>query len=134
MRVPVTVGVNVTFTVQLPLVAASEPVQLLVCAKSPVAAPIVSGVDPVPVLVTVKDMLPLVVPTVCDGNVKLVGEGVTMTVVPVPDKVTVCGEVAALSVIVMVPGRLPLVVGANETLIVQVTPPPNEAPQVFVWL
>ena len=92
-----------------------------------------SGVDPVPVLVTVKDMLPLVVPTVCDGNVKLVGEGVTMTVVPVPDRVTLCGEVDALSVIVMVPGRLPLVVGENVTLIVQLTPPANVVPQLFVW-
>jgi len=93
----------------------------------------VSGVDAVPVLVTVKDMLLLVVPTVCDGNVKLVGAGVTITVVPVPDKVTLCGEVDALSVIVMVPGRLPLVVGENVTLIVQVAPPAKEVPQLFVW-
>jgi len=87
----------------------------------------------VPVLVTVKDMLLLVVPTVCDGNVKLVGEGVTMTVVPVPDKVTVWGEVDALSVMVTVPGRLPLVVGANVSLIVQVAPPDKVVPQVVVW-
>jgi hypothetical protein len=78
-------------------------------------------------------MLPLVVPTVCDGNVKLVGEGVTMTVVPVPDKVTLCGEVDALSVMVIVPGRLPLVVGENVTLIVQVAPPAKEGLQLLVW-
>jgi hypothetical protein len=133
VRVPVLVGVNVTFTVQVPPLAASVVMQLFVCAKSPVAAPIVSGVDPVPVLVTVKDILPLVVPTVCDGKVKLGGAGVTMTVVPLPDKVTLCGEVDALSVMVTVPGRLPLVVGANVTLTVQVTPPPNEVPQLLVW-
>jgi hypothetical protein len=98
-----------------------------------VAAPIVSGVDPVPVLVTVKDILLLVVPTVCDGNVKLVGAGVTMTVVPVPDRVTICGEVDALSVMVMVPGRLPLVVGEKVTLIVQVAPPAKVDVQLFVW-
>lgn len=97
------------------------------------AAPIVSGVDPVPVLVTVKDMLLLVVPTGCDGNVKLVGEGVTMTVVPVPDNITLCGEVDELSVIVIEPGRLPPVVGENVTLTVQVAPPANEVPQLFVW-
>ena len=87
-----------------------------------------------PVLVTVKDILPLVVPTVCDGNVKLAGEGVTMTVVPVPDRVTVWGEFAALSVIVTVPGRLPPVVGANVTLIVQVAPPAKVGVQLLVWL
>lgn len=97
------------------------------------AAPIVSGVDPVPVLVTVKDMVPLVVPTFCEPNVKLMGEGVTMTVVPVPDNITLCGEVDELSVMVMLPGRLPLVVGENVTLTVQVAPPANEVPQLFVW-
>jgi hypothetical protein len=61
---------------------------------------------------------------------------VTITVpvlVPVPDKVTLCGEVDALSVMVMLPGRLPLVVGENVTVIVQVVPPANVVPQLFVW-
>jgi hypothetical protein len=92
VRVPVVVGVNVTVSVQLPP-AASVLEQLLVCAKSPVAAPIESGVATAPVFFTVTFWLGLVVPTVCEVNVKLVGDGVTMTVpVPVPDRVTICGE------------------------------------------
>ena len=132
VRVPVTVGVNVTLTVQFAPAPSVLPQVVLDCAKSPVGAPTASVVDPVPEFVTVKDMGALVVSTVCDGNVKVVGAGITMTVVPVPDRVTVWGEVAALSVIVMVPGRLPLVVGANVTLIVQVAPPANVVPQLLV--
>lgn len=134
VRVPVVVGVNVTLTVQF-VPAASVLVQVVLdCAKSPVGVPTEIVVDAVPELVTVNDMGPLVVPTVCDGNVKLVGAGVTMTVVPVPDRVTVWGEFAALSVMVTVPGRLPPVVGANVTLIVQVAPPAKVGVQLFDWL
>jgi hypothetical protein len=95
VRAPVAVGVNVTVSVQLPP-DASVLVQLLVCAKSPVAAPIESGVATAPVFFTVTGWLELVVPTVCDGNVKLDGVGVTMTVpVPLPERLIICGEFAA---------------------------------------
>jgi hypothetical protein len=133
VRVPVVVGVNVMFTVQFAPAPSVLMQVVLDCAKSPVGVPMESVVDPVPELATVNDMGALVVPTVCDGNVKLVGEGVTMTVVPVPDRVTLCGDVDELSVIVMVPGRLPLAVGVKVTLMVQVTPPANVVPQLFVW-
>ena len=94
VRVPVAVGVNVTLTVQL-APAVSELGQALVWAKSPVAAPMESVVVPVPVFFTVTGWLGLVVPTVCDVNVKLVGVGATITENPVPVRLTDCGEFVA---------------------------------------
>ena len=87
VRVPVVVGVNVTVSVQLPP-AANVLVQLLVWAKSPVAAPMESVVDAVPVFFTVTVWLGLVVPTVCELNVKLEGVSVIVTTVPVPVRLT----------------------------------------------
>jgi hypothetical protein len=132
VRVPVVVGVNATLTVQV-APAASVPEQAFVCAKSPVAAPMESVVDNVPVFFTVTDWPGLVVRTVCEGNVKLDGIGVTMTVppVPVPDRVTICGELVAESVIEMVPGSDPFAVGVNVALIVQDAPASNWFPQLL---
>lgn len=136
VRVPVVVGVNVTISVQLPPLAAREVEQLLVCAKSPVAAPMESVVDRVPVFFTVTDLLALVVPTVCELNVRLVGVGATTTVppVPMPDRVTVCGELVAESVMEIVPGSDPFAVGANVTVTVQLVPICRRVPQLFIWL
>ena len=39
----------------------------------------------------------------------------------------------ALSVMVMVPGRLPVAVGVNVTLMEQLAPAATETPQVLVW-
>ena len=135
MRVPVVVGVNVTISVQLPP-DASVLEQVFVCAKSPVAAPMERVVDTVPVFFTVTGLLALVVPTVCDANVKLDGVGVTTTVppVPVPVRLTVCGELVAESVIEMVPGSDPFAVGVNVTVTVQLVPTCNKVPQLFIWL
>lgn len=135
MRVPVVVGVNVTISVQLPP-AASVLEQVFVCAKSPVAAPMERVVDTVPVFFTVTGLLALVVPTVCDANVKLDGVGVTITVppVPVPDRVTVCGELVAESVIEIVPGSDPFAVGVKVTLTEQLMPACSTEPQLFIWL
>lgn len=49
---------------------------------------------------------------------------------PVSD--TVCGLLFALSVIVRVPVRLPVVVGVNVTLTVQFPPAAIDVPHVFV--
>jgi hypothetical protein len=128
------VGVNLTLIVQVAPAFSVLP-QMFVCAKSPVAAPTDIVVDKVPVFFTVTTLAALVVPTVCAGNVSLVGVTVTAKPpeTPVPERVTVWGEFAALSVIVIVPGRLPVVVGENVTVTVQVAPPANAVPQVFVW-
>jgi len=52
---------------------------------------------------------------------------------PVPARLTVCGLPVALSVMVIVPGRLPVAVGVNVTLMVQLAPAATELPQVLVW-
>lgn len=135
VRVPVVVGVKVTLIVQL-APAASVVEQVFVCAKSPVAAPTERVVDKVPVFFTVTGLLALVVPTVCDANVKLDGVGVTTTVppVPVPVRPTVCGELVAESVIEIVPGSDPFAVGVNVTLTEQLDPACSTEPQLFIWL
>jgi hypothetical protein len=51
---------------------------------------------------------------------------------PVPVKVMVCGLLAALSVMVMLPDTAPATVGANVTLILQVLPAAMLVPQVLV--
>lgn len=62
-------------------------------------------------------------------------EGDTVMVMrPVPVRLTVCGEVVALSVIEIVPGREPLAVGVNDTVTVQLVPICNRVPQLFIWL
>src|SRR5207248_8885403 len=50
---------------------------------------------------------------------------------PVPLRVTVCGLLAAESVMVRVPLRVPAAVGVNVTLIVQLPPPARKLPQLL---
>ena len=128
-------GVNFTLTVQ-DAPAFSVLPQVFVCAKSPAAGPTEIVVDNVPVFFTVTTLAALVVPTVCAGNVSLEGVTVTVTVppeVPVPDRVTTCGEFAALSVIEILPGSEPFAVGVNDTVTVQLVPICNSVPQLFIW-
>jgi hypothetical protein len=135
VRVPDAVGVNLTVSVQL-APAPSDAPQLFVCAKSPVAAPMESVVERVPVFFTDTVWLVLVVPTSWPGKVRPVGVGATTMVppVPVPDRVTVCGELFAESVIEIVPGSDPFAVGVNVTVTVQLVPTCNRVPQLFIWL
>lgn len=51
---------------------------------------------------------------------------------PVPDRLTVCGEPAALSVTVSDPVVAPVQAGENVTAIVQVAPTAKEEPQLLV--
>lgn len=62
---------------------------------------------------------------------KVTGENV-MGPTPVPVRVTICGEFDAVSLTVITPGMLPVVSGANVTLIVQVAPALRLLPQVLV--
>jgi hypothetical protein len=48
-----------------------------------------------------------------------------MGIVPVPERVIVCGLLAALSEMVIAPVCSPAVVGVNVTLIVQLPPQPQ---------
>jgi hypothetical protein len=52
---------------------------------------------------------------------------------PVPLKVTVCGLLLALSVIVNAPLTVPVAEGVNVTLIVQLPPAAMLAPQLLDW-
>ena len=128
---------KVTLNVQLRPAPSELPQVLPLSAKSPVAAPTESVVDNVLVFFTVTVWLVLVVPSSCEVNVKLAGVAVTVTVgapVPVPDRVTICGELVALSVIEIVPGSDPFAVGVNDTVMVQLVPTCNRVPQLFIWL
>lgn len=52
---------------------------------------------------------------------------------PVPDKVTVCGEPAALSVTESVALKLAADAGVKVTEMMQLAPAASELPQVLVW-
>lgn len=66
-------------------------------------------------------------------NVKLLGEMLAIGAgaeTPFPVSGTLCGDPAALSVIVRLPVRPPRAVGVNLTVIVQLTPAAKVAPHV----
>lgn len=75
----------------------------------------------------------LVVPTGTLPKFKLVGESDTTGCVPTPVRDTVCGLLFALSVMVRVPFRVPMVPGVKVTEIVQLRPAPRLEPHVLVW-
>jgi hypothetical protein len=136
VRVPAAVAVNVTEIVQLAPAATLDP-QVLVSTKSPDAAIEVSVKAACPELVNITISAALVVPFVCGAKVRLVGESVTAELpvteaAPVPLNATVCGEPAALSVIVSVPVRVPVAAGVNVTEIVHAAPAAMLVPQVLV--
>ena len=121
-----------TVTTTLPVVAAAGTVttielafQVVAVAGAPLNVTVLVPCDPpnpVPVIVTEVPTMPDVV-----ESLVMVGRAV-----PVPVRLTVCGLLLALSVIVSVPGWEPVVVGLNVTLTVQVACAGRELPQVFV--
>ena len=135
VRVPVAVGVNVTLMVQLAPAARLAP-QLFVCAKSPLLVPVISyaanrqgrsarvrerhrlsGAGRAHLLVAKRD-----------GCRREAPAGA----VPVPVRLAVCGLLVALSVTVNAALRVPVAVGVNVTLIVQLEPAATPVPQLFV--
>ena len=137
LRAPVAVGVKVTLNWQLDPAAifpppaeqgnAPEPRT----AKSPRFMPVTLMLDTFnvsePVLEIVTFWLALEVPTRWLPKVSDVAESVTAGAMPVPLSVIVCiapgvPVASALSVRVIVAARLPVVVGVNVTLSVQVPP------------
>ena len=82
-------------------------------------------------LLTVTVFAGLVVVTAWFPKPRLVGVTVTGTT-PFPVSATVCGLLMAPSVNVKVPERVPVVVGANVTLTVQVAPAASELEHVLV--
>jgi hypothetical protein len=86
----------------------------------------------VPELVTVTDCVALFFPTSTPLKLRLAGDSVTAGAVPVPLKATLCGLPAALSVTFTVAVRLPVLVGVNTTLIVQLAFAASDPWQLFV--
>jgi hypothetical protein len=118
------VGLNATFIVWLcPGVKVIGVVTPLVVTSFAftVTCEIVTFAVPPFVRVT---LLELVVPELTLPKAKLVGfaDSAAVPPTPVPLSVTVDGEPGALLVIVMVPGKLPAVVGANRALNVELAP------------
>src|SRR5271157_1905606 len=134
-RLALAVGSNVTLTVQL-APAATEVPQVLVCAKSPALAPVSAMLERLkaaaPPLVRVAVSVPLLVFTAWLPNERLLGDRLAVAEVPVPLRLRDCGLPLALSVKLTEADRLPLAVGSNVTLTVQLAPAGTELPQVFV--
>ena len=135
VRIPAAVGENATLIVQLPLAARELP-HVLVWVKSP-------GLDPenptpvidnawFPVLFKVTVWAALVEPRFWPLKVKLVVATPARGALPVPVRLTACGLLGALSVIVTEAVRVPGAVGAKVTLTVHVPPGPTELLQVLV--
>jgi hypothetical protein len=131
-RLPLAVGVKVTLMVQL-FAGATEAPQLLVWAKSPLAATLEMFKAALPVLVSVTVCAELVAPTLVLVNVSVAGSSVTTGPrTPVPASRIVCGLFAALSVRVTDPYWVPVAVGVKVTLMEQVPPLATLAPHVLV--
>jgi hypothetical protein len=131
VRAPPVVGENVTLIVHVAFTARLVP-QVFVCAKSPLAAIELIVADAVPLFVTVTDCAAVVLPTTVLANERLVGfaESDGPGSVPVPVKAT--GFARPAIVMVSVPLRVPVAVGENVTLIVQLAFTARLEPQLFV--
>jgi hypothetical protein len=118
--------------VQLPFTAKVAP-QLFVWEKSPEFVPVIVIPEivrmPGPTLVMPTFLAPLFVPTFCDAKLRLVG--LTLTMVPVPLRETLCGLLAALSTKFNVAVRVPAAWGVNRTLTVHVELAARVVPQPF---
>jgi hypothetical protein len=119
-RVPPSVGVNVTVTVQLPPAGTLEP-QVLVWLKSPGLVPVnvmELMVSTLPELVRVTILEELVFPT--PTLPKFSERGVTDTaVLPEPARLTLCGLLEALSTMLTVALSEAMVEGVKVTVMVQ---------------
>jgi hypothetical protein len=81
----------------------------------------------VPIFVSVTVFAALVIRMAIVPKLRLVGE--RFAVVPIPFSVTVCGLPAALSVTLRAVVRVPLALGLNVTLMLQLAPAAKELPQ-----
>ena len=116
--------------------AATEVPQVLVWAYCALAAMLVTLSAALPVLLSVTDCAALVVFSSWLPKLKFVADKLTMGAgaAPVPVRLMVCGLPAMLSVIVTAPVRMPVAVGVNVTLMVQLAPAATDVPQVLVCM
>lgn len=136
LSVPAAVGLKVTERVQVALTASALP-QLLVCENDvglvPVSVIVEIVSDALPVFLSVKVWTADEAPTVVEAKVRLVGVRLTAgTPTPVPVRVTVCGELEALSVKLSVAEKVPAAVGLKVPVAVQVLPGASDVEQVLV--
>lgn len=133
---PTAVGLNRMVMVQL-LFAASDVPQVLDWIENSLAlVPVnlyeLTVISWVPVLNTVSTWAGAVTPTLVEGNVRLLGEKLTVgRLVAVPLSGTDCGEPAALSVATRFAEAEPATVGLKPIVSVQLAPAAREVPQVF---
>jgi sorbitol-specific phosphotransferase system component IIC len=133
-------GEKVTEMVQL-APAASDGPQLLVSLNRPISGELgavmpvmVNGALPVLLSVTVcaAEVVPAVAEKLSDeGESEATGRGAA---VPVPLRLIICGETAALSVTSRLPVTLPAMAGEKVTEMVQLAPAPSDGPQLLVSL
>lgn len=118
--VPVCVGVKITPKVQLPLAATCVPLQVsLVTLKSPEGTTLVTLSATLLGLVNVTVFAALGTSKGWSPKLRAAGEKVGLAMMPVPERLTVCGLLAAASTIVRAPVRVPVWLGVNTTLTTQ---------------
>jgi len=135
---PMTQGINVTAIVQLALGAKEVPQVSPAATKSlallPVIARLVMFKRASPVLLKVTVSVELAVAPGSSPKARLAGATeavVGAAVVPVPERLTVCGLPLALSLMLSEASQLPLAKGLNVILMVQLRPAGSKLPQVL---
>ena len=133
---PVSVGVNVTESVQLaPLLSAPPQGELPLPAavKLALALTLLIVIAPVPLFVTVTDLAVLTEPTPVEVKVNEVGlsfKGTFGPPVAAPLRPTVIGLNSVLLLMASAPLIVALYCGVKVTMMVQLAPPARELPQV----
>ena len=134
VNAPVFVGAKCPWMLQLAPAARLVP-QVVPITKDdafvPVTAILLIANAAVPVLVIITVCDALADPTVVEGKVRLVADKVTGGATPVPLNATLCGELPALSVIVIAAVSEPVLVGAKCPWNVQFAPGARLDPQPF---
>ena len=136
LSAPFNCGVKTTFTVHVPPAANVDGLigQLLVSEKLVTRDPVIlileNAIEVVPLFVTVMACGGDEVFSVTVPKLRLVGE--RLTTVPVPVSATFCGLLGALSAMFKVPVRVPALVGAKTTLMVQSAASARLVGQLFV--
>ena len=131
---PAVVGAKCPWMLQLTPTARLVPQELAKTnedAFAPVTAMPVIDKAAVPVLVMVTDCELLDLPTSTEPNARLAAERVTGGFTPVPLSAILCGELLALSVMVMAAVNAPAVVGAKWPWMVQLAPAARLVPQLL---
>jgi len=132
-RGPLAVGENVIPMVQVAPPARAVPQVFEPMLKSPAFVPVIAmlerGIDALLALDTVTFCAAVVVPAWAVPKFSLAG--LTVIAVPTPVSAAVCGLAGSESETLNAADRVPIAVGENVTLTVQLAPLAKEEPQVF---